>query len=102
MFALEPAIGVATGGYSRRSRALSFHPGTASCQYGKETERRENMADVLKPRWGQPATGIISTIAFFLIAWLTWYLFSDPRGPVGSFPYPFVLYLAMMILVGLW
>jgi len=60
------------------------------------------MADVLKPRWGQPATGIISSIAFFLVAWLTWFLFSDPRGPVGSFPYPFVLYLAMMILVGLW
>jgi amino acid transporter, AAT family len=60
------------------------------------------MADVLKPRWGQPATGIMSTVAFFLIAWLTWYMFSDPRGPVGSFPYPFVLYLAMMILVGLW
>jgi AAT family amino acid transporter len=37
-----------------------------------------------------------------LIAWFTWYLFSDPRGPVGSFPYPFVMYLAVMILVGLW
>src|SRR5512139_1841747 len=60
------------------------------------------MADVLKPRWGQPATGIISNIAFFLVAWFIWYLFSDPRGPVASFPYPFVLYLAMMILVGLW
>ncbi|MCK9374706.1 MAG: hypothetical protein M0P73_01000 [Syntrophobacterales bacterium] len=56
----------------------------------------------LKPRWGQPATGIISCIAFFLIAWLVWFLFSDPRGPVGAFPYPFVMYLAMMILVGLW
>ncbi|MGD0398759.1 MAG: hypothetical protein ABSC04_07585 [Syntrophobacteraceae bacterium] len=60
------------------------------------------MADVLKPRWGQPVTGIISNIVFFLVAWLTWYIFSDPRGPVGSFPYPFVMYLAMMILVGLW
>lgn len=60
------------------------------------------MAGPLKPRWGQPLTGIISNIAFFLIAWLTWYLFSDPRGPVGLFPYPFVLILAMMILVGLW
>jgi AAT family amino acid transporter len=56
----------------------------------------------LRARWGQPATGIISFIAFFLIAWLLWYIFSDPRGPVGSFPYPFVMYLAMMILVGLW
>lgn len=60
------------------------------------------MAGALKPRWGQPLTGIISFIAFFLIAWLTWYIFSDPRGPVATFPYPFVLYLAMMILVGLW
>ena len=56
----------------------------------------------LRPRWGQPATGIVSFIVFFLVAWLTWYIFSDPRGPVGSFPYPFVMYLAMMILVGLW
>lgn len=56
----------------------------------------------LKPRWGQPLTGIVSTVFFFLVAWGTWYLFSDPRGPVGSFPYPFVMYLAMMILVGLW
>jgi len=60
------------------------------------------MAGQLKPRWGQPLTGIISNIAFLLVAWFTWYLFSDPRGPVGSFPYPFVLYLAMMILAGLW
>lgn len=60
------------------------------------------MAGELRPRWGQPVTGIISFIAFFLIAWITWYIFSDPRGPVGAFPYPFVMYLAMMILVGLW
>jgi AAT family amino acid transporter len=56
----------------------------------------------LRPRWGQPVTGIVSFFAFFFIAWIIWYIFSDPRGPVGSFPYPFVLYLAMMILVGLW
>jgi AAT family amino acid transporter len=47
-------------------------------------------------------TGIISTIAFFVIAWITWYILSDPRGPVGWFPYPMVLVLAIMILVGLW
>ncbi|HBZ56298.1 MAG TPA: hypothetical protein DEO88_12900, partial [Syntrophobacteraceae bacterium] len=56
----------------------------------------------LKARWGQPMTGIISNIVFFGVAWALWYIFSDPRGPVGSFPYPFVMYLAMMILVGLW
>ena len=56
----------------------------------------------LRPRWGQPTTGIVSFFAFFFIAWFIWYIFSDPRGPVGTFPYPFVLYLAMMILVGLW
>jgi len=56
----------------------------------------------LRPRWGQPVTGIISFFAFFFVALIIWYIFSDPRGPVGSFPYPFVLYLAMMILVGLW
>jgi amino acid transporter, AAT family len=60
------------------------------------------MAGDLRPRWGQPLTGIISSIVFFLVAWLTWYIFSDTRGPVGGFPYPFVMYLAMMILVGLW
>ena len=56
----------------------------------------------LRARWGQPATGIVSLMVFFLIAWLIWFIFSDPRGPVASFPYPFVMYLAMMILVGLW
>ena len=60
------------------------------------------MAAEMKPRWGQPLTGIISFISFFLIGWLVWYILSDPRGPVGWFPYPFVMYLAMMILVGLW
>lgn len=63
------------------------------------------MADVaLEPRarWGQPLTGIISLASFTAIAWVLWFIFSDPRGPVHSFPYPFVLYLAMMILVGLW
>lgn len=60
------------------------------------------MAGALKPRWGQPLTGIISSVAFFLIAWATWYIFSDPRGPVGWFPYPWVMFLAIMILVGLW
>ncbi len=56
----------------------------------------------LRPRWGQPMTGIVSFFVFFFVAWFIWYLFSDPRGPVATFPYPFVLYLAMMILVGLW
>lgn len=60
------------------------------------------MAGELRARWGQPLTGIISFIVFFIIAWITWYLFSDLRGPVAAFPYPFVMYLAMMILVGLW
>jgi AAT family amino acid transporter len=59
-------------------------------------------AGELKPRWGQPLTGIISFVVFFLIAWVTWFLLSDPRGPIGWFPYPFVMYLAMMILVGIW
>jgi len=59
-------------------------------------------AGELVPRWGQPLTGIISLAAFTVIAWFLWYIFSDPRGPVGSFPYPFVMYLAMMILVGLY
>ena len=59
-------------------------------------------AGELKPRWGQPLTGIISSIAFTGIALILWYILSDPRGPIHSFPYPFVLYLAMMILVGLW
>ena len=60
------------------------------------------MEGELKPRWGQPATGIVSLIAFGFIAWFTWFLFSDPRGPVAAFPYPFTVYLAMMILVGVW
>jgi amino acid transporter, AAT family len=59
-------------------------------------------AHALRPRWGQPMTGIISNVVFFVVALVLWYIFSDPRGPVGGFPYPFVMYLAMMILVGLW
>ena len=60
------------------------------------------MADALRPRWGQPVTGIVAFITFLVIALGIWFIFSDPRGPVGAFPYPFVMYLAMMILVGLW
>ena len=60
------------------------------------------MAGALRPRWGQPVTGIVAFITFLVIALGIWFIFSDPRGPVGAFPYPFVMYLAMMILVGLW
>ena len=60
-------------------------------------------AGQLRPRWGQPLTGIISNIVFFVVALILWYIFSDPsRGIFKAFPYPFVMYLAMMILVGLW
>ncbi len=59
-------------------------------------------AQTLKPRWGQPATGIISFTILTVFAWITWYIFSDPRGPVHLFPYPFLLYAAGMIIVGLW
>ena len=58
-------------------------------------------AGALKARWGQPLTGIVSLGVFTGVAWGLWYLLSDPRGPVGWFPYPFVMYLAMMILAGL-
>lgn len=60
------------------------------------------VAHQLEPRWRQPLTGIMALIVFSVIAWITWFIFSDPRGPVGWFPYPFVMYLAMMILVGWW
>jgi amino acid transporter, AAT family len=62
----------------------------------------ETMSHDVKPKFKQPLTGIISFITFFLIAWGTWFIFSDPRGPFKLFPYPFVMYLAVMILVGLW
>ena len=42
----------------------------------------------LRARWGQPATGIFSFIVFFLIAWLTWFIFSDPRGSGRIFSLP--------------
>lgn len=60
------------------------------------------MSGEIKAHWGQPATGIFALATFTVIAWGLWFIFSDPRGPVGAFPYPFVMYLAMMILVGLW
>ncbi len=60
------------------------------------------MAGSLKPRWGQPLTGIIANATFLLVALVTWFIFSDLRGPIKWFPYPFVMYLAVMILVGLW
>ena len=47
-------------------------------------------------------TGTNAFIMFFIIAIATWFILSDPRGPIGAFPYPFVMYLAIMILVGLW
>ncbi len=59
-------------------------------------------AAVLKPRWGQPLTGIISFFSFWYWQWPYSLFLNDPRGPVKWFPYPFVMYLAMMILVGLY
>ncbi len=60
------------------------------------------MAANAKPRFGQPLTGIIAFVVFLALGLGTWFLFSDPRGPGKMFPYPFVMYLAIMILVGLW
>ena len=60
------------------------------------------MAHDATPKFKQPVTGILAFFTFFFIALGTWFLFSDVRGPVKLFPYPFVLYLAVMILVGLW
>ena len=78
--------------------------GVVQSQNTAESEKAKAPAagGELVARWGQPLTGIISLVAFTLIAWITWYIFSDPRGPIKMFPYPFVMYLAMMILVGLW
>jgi AAT family amino acid transporter len=59
-------------------------------------------AHALEPRWGQPVTGIVSLIVISVVTWIIWYIFSDPRGPVHSFPYPFLLYIGGMIIVGLW
>lgn len=52
------------------------------------------------PRWGQPMTGIIASIVFTLIAFGTWFLFADPRGPMHLYENPFLTFLAWMILVG--
>ncbi|MBN2723035.1 MAG: hypothetical protein JXR95_03080 [Deltaproteobacteria bacterium] len=60
------------------------------------------MAHNVKPKYGQPLTGIISFFTFFILALGSWFIFSDPRGLMKGFPYPFVMYLAVMILVGLW
>jgi AAT family amino acid transporter len=59
-------------------------------------------AHALKPRWGQPLTGIICFIVITVIAWIVWYIFSDLRGPFHYFPYPFLMYIGIMIIVGLW
>ncbi len=59
-------------------------------------------AQALKPRWGQPLTGIIAFLSLSIITWIIWYIFSDLRGPFHYFPYPFMMYIGMMIIVGLW
>ena len=93
-------------GMSRDWRQATDLPIITWCKKRSKThvfEKEERMAaGVLKPRWGQPLTGIVSLVVFTLIALGTWYLLSDPRGIMKWFPYPFVMYLAMMILVGLY
>ena len=42
----------------------------------------------LKARWGQPATGIVALLAFFLIAWVIWFIFSDPTRSSRIFSLP--------------
>lgn len=56
----------------------------------------------IRPRWGQPLTGIISSVVFTLIALVLWWIFADPRGPIAKYEQPFLAFLAWMILVGVW
>lgn len=61
------------------------------------------MADhPLKPRWGQPLTGMIALTVFTLIALVVWWVFVDPRGIFHTYEQPFLAFMAWMILVGLW
>lgn len=54
------------------------------------------------PRWGQPLTGIISLIVFTAVAWVCWYVFASPKGIFKLYEHPFLVFLAWMILFGLW
>ncbi|NPV93480.1 MAG: hypothetical protein HPY50_22215 [Firmicutes bacterium] len=57
----------------------------------------------IKPRWGQPMTGIIAFVVFTLIAWVTWFIIGDPaKGIFRLYEQPFTAFLAMMIVVGVW
>ncbi|MDH7478642.1 MAG: hypothetical protein QHH02_01370 [Syntrophomonadaceae bacterium] len=57
----------------------------------------------IKPRWGQPMTGIIAFVVFTAIAWITWYIFGDPaKGIFRLYEQPFTAFLATMIVVGVW
>ncbi|MGO9019715.1 MAG: hypothetical protein ACLQVJ_15340 [Syntrophobacteraceae bacterium] len=43
-----------------------------------------------------------SFISISVIAWIVWFIFSDLRGPLHYFPYPFMMYIGIMIIVALW
>ncbi|OLN27272.1 hypothetical protein [Desulfosporosinus metallidurans] len=53
-------------------------------------------------RWGQPLTGIIATVSFFLIALITWFIFASPQGIFKFYEHPMIEFLAWMILFGAW
>jgi len=56
----------------------------------------------VKPRWGQPLTGLLAQTVFTLVAWGVWYVFSSPQGIFKLYEHPFLVFLAWMILFGLW
>ncbi|NPV92497.1 MAG: hypothetical protein HPY50_17165 [Firmicutes bacterium] len=60
-------------------------------------------AHAIKPRWGQPMTGILAFIVFTAVAWITWFIFADPaKGVFRLYEQPFTAFLAVMIVVGVW
>ncbi len=58
------------------------------------------MAEALKPKWGQPNTGLIALGAFTIIAWVVWRIVLNPQ--VEHWEQPWLAYIAWLILVAAW
>ena len=57
----------------------------------------------MKPRFGQPLTGIVGAILILIVTWVTWFILADPEiGIFKLYDQPFLYLCIWLIQVAVW